>query len=262
MTTEDVYGLQVRQEGGMSKLARQLLRVHLIFMVIYGLSGVIQIIRALSGQGSKVEAHAAPSMPATRSPTDNMGSMEVFWDMGMMAAAIGLYFLLRQGIQTDNVQMISGLMYCDGCCVGCNCFIGFCGLVGVATMFGVKSYYEEEDTCACQGAVKDELSCAHPCSGCFDRARCYEEVGAFQESFGGDVAMMSFWSILTCFEMCLCLFAALQLSTARSKMNFEPFCRAAAPISIISTVVVGQPITGVGQPVQGQVVVTGPTKSV
>lgn len=282
MGSESVYGVQVSQHGGMARLARSLLHVHLVFMVVYTVTGLVQMVSALSQSALPSDGQAASYANTTMlemaktHPGDGM-----FLGFSFVGGSIALFFVVRFGIQTNSSEMITGAMACDGCCAVCNCFIGCCGVLGLFALFAIKASYDSMDVCACPSVQDSNRHCSDPCSTCFDVEKCQNDVQTFQEGYNESVAMSLFWTILFCIEMLLCTLATNRLAQAKRSMRITPFCIASAPSPqpVGMTMVIGQPggywtnasvqspqpvgtTVVIGQPVQGPVVMASPKVAV
>jgi len=261
MGTEGVYGVQVNQEGGMAKLARSLLHVHFVFLIVYTASGFVQMISALMASRTPVDgqpAHRTDFLQIARTSS----SSELFLGFCFIGGSIALFLVLRFGIQTNSLELITSVMACDGCCAMCNCFIGCCGLMGVFALFAVKQSYDTMDVCACQTAQDSARACSHPCSTCFDMDKCQRDVQTFRDDFGGSVFIALVWTVLFCAEMLLCAFAADRLVRAKRNMPLTPFCLCGLPPPQIAGIQVAPPgLGGMPQPMGTTVVVGQPVQS-
>lgn len=237
MTTEVVCGLQVNQAGGMARLARSLLKLHMCFMVIYLPSGVLAIVSALTrSENPELGVHGV-----MRIKTDLAG--EIFFGSLHIVLPIVAFFALRYAIRRDDRSLVTGLLCCDGCCSMCHCLLGALGLLVLGALVAGRSHLTPE-LCRCAQLMRfDVCDASNSCSHCFDERQCFVEVDRFQSNFGFLVSFTSLWTGLVCAQLLCCTLAAVRLSTARQRMIQFPFCRA-APLQGTGSVVVGPPIQG------------------
>jgi len=237
MSKENVYGLEINTYGDMATLARRLLTLHMGLLVLYFLSGPLAIGgAALSPRVMERKDHSSMSSLSNRN-----AEYEIPFGLLTMAGGVIMFVIVYKGINSDNKEMLTGTMFCDGCCAACNCLLGFCGCAGMATTCLLKAYFEEEDPCVCNGSIDlDDRGCVERCSVCFDTAKCRKEVAEFNDGFGVSMGFWTLWTLVVCIQMCLCALTAVRLSWARSNMKSTPFCK--EPPQIGGNVVVGAPV--------------------
>jgi len=234
MTTETVYGLQVNEAGGMARLAKSLQKLHLLFVVIYFFSGVLTIVNGLTGPEVRVQG----TIHIKKDPMH-----EVLSGFFNIVVSLIVFLALRYAIQSDDRRLMTGLMWCDGCCGMCHCLFGALGCLLVVALLAGREHVTPE-MCKCTQMVRfDVCDTSNACSYCFDEHKCYIGIDYFKNNFGLLFFLTSLWTILVCTEMICCTVAAVKLSTARQQMLQFSFCRATLPQGT-GCVVVGAPIQG------------------
>jgi len=246
---DNVYGLNVNRSGEMSKLAKTILNLHIIFVVAYFVTGLLSIIRGLTrtdspnlGEESRMGAQ-----------DNTMG--DILNGIMSIIGSILVFFVVRSAIQNDNRDMLTCTLFCDGCCAFCNCCLMILGGLGLVALILGKTYLTE-DLCKCESGIDVPCDAFDPqsnaCSVCFDYEKCIKDINVFQDSWGGFFAMTAIYTILVLAEMVCCIMAAMNLSKATNRMQNTPFCRA-APV-MMQQGMGQQGAVIVGQPVQGTVV--------
>jgi len=237
MSTESVYGLQVNQAGGMAKLAKTLLNLHMCFMVVYFVHGALALANAITPELPATHAEGMPNFAHVMHGNGGIGSALL-----NLALSMVVFMALRTAIRGDNKGLLSGVMFCDGCCTVCNCCLGVLGVLAIFSLCALNTVHED-DACKCAGTIQlNVCSNMDKCSHCFDEAKCRLDLERLHENFPLLTTLLAAFTALACVGMCCCAFAAMTLSTAQDKMQQYSFCRAAP--ADVGTAVVGVPIQG------------------
>lgn len=244
---ENVYGVHVNRAGEMSKLAKLILNLHIMFVVAYFVTGVLSIVRGLTRPET-------PDMGQQQSMAQENVTSDIVNGIISILGSIGVFFLVRFAIQRDQRDLIQCTLFCDGCCAACNCCLVVFGFLGIAALAAGKAFLTD-DLCECSSGITTQCNLANTyqsdaCSSCFDKPKCLQSIKEFQDGFGGAFVMLILYTLLVLAEMVCCIVAAVNLSRATNKMQSFPFCR--VPPS--KQTGMGQPNIIVGQPVVGTVV--------
>jgi len=231
-TTENVYGVNVNK--GMGKVAKTLLNLHMLFVVMYFITGVLQIAGGLFA--TKPQFHQEGSLNVQQDPMQ-----ELFSGMLSIVISMGMFFVVRMAIQKDSRDMIKGAMLCDGCCACCHCCIGFMFVLAFASLSAGKSYLTT-DLCVCQSTPKPLCDEHDACSSCFNAQGCRDGIQQFHETFPLMHSMVLILAVCSCAEMACCALAAHTLNRASIEMIQTPFCRTAPQVN--GSTVVGVPVQG------------------
>lgn len=245
---DNVYGLNVNRAGEMSKLAKTIMNLHILFVLAYFITGVLSIVRGLTRTEAPVYGEAQGG---------GMGQDSTMSDIlnGLLSigGAILMFFVVRMAIQGDNRDCIIFALFCDGCCAACNCCLVILMMLTIAGLMFGKAVLNVE-LCECSSDFTTQCDYANTqadaCSDCFDKPKCIQDIQGFHDSFGGFFVMVLVYSILVIAQMVCCIVAAVNLSKASNKMRSFPFC-VAAPINMQQGMQQG---VIVGQPVQGMVI--------
>jgi len=247
LPTEDVYGVPINKAGNMSKLAKTLLNMHVVFMLIYLVTGIIQVMNSMSPL----------SIGEQEANVNLVGNSEGTYSEALLGliVSIAVFTFLRKAIKDDNQEIMTGIMLCDGCCAGMTCLQGGCLFLGIAGIMIAKSAGRQvwyDDLCTCQGVPDNRAGCdkSGACCRYFDEQGCRKAVDEFHDGFAGMIILISIRAIVVCGLSMCCIFATMQLSAARDNMRAFPFCSSSlpgTPTVIGSTMIVG----GAGSVVMG-----------
>lgn len=253
MQKENVFGIQVNSPGP-AKLAKILLQVHMCFIALYCLSGVLSITSTFA-----IPAVIEDGRQEGRRGGEMQTAANTMWT-GFMSLVLPLavFSVVYFGLKSDSQVMVQAVMFLDGCCSLCACVMGGCQVLAISGFILFKAIIDAGDHCTCtaEGSkqYQEKISkphvrdCSEPCSACFKVDDCEKGIEDFNTAFP---LLMVFWSISVVFACCqagLCAFAAFKLMNAQGQMPLQPFCRdPPAPVTgatIGSTVVMGQPVVG------------------
>lgn len=265
LPTEDIYGVSVNKAGNMSKLAKTLLNMHVMFMLIYMVTGIIQVINSMTPlEVGEQEAN-----------TNLVGNSQGTYSEALLGliVSIAVFTFLRQAIKDDNQEIMTGIMLCDGCCAGMTCLQGGCLFLGIVGIIIAKSAGRQvwyDDLCTCQGVQDTSFTCdkSRVCCQYFDEQGCRKAVDEFHDGFAGMIILVGIRAIVVCGLSICCIYTTMQLAAARDNMRAFPFCRSSLPgipTVIGGTLVVGGPgsvVMGSPNPIaMGTVVVGHPVQA-
>lgn len=227
---EKVFGVQVNR-GVMSKLAKTILSMHILFMITYFIQGLVMILSTMTQVEPEFREEWEGEMILNEGR--NSGLAE-----GLLAilGSVGVFFLVRSAIQQDNKGLVTCMFFCDGACACCNFALGIVLVLGLVGLSAANKNLDEH--CHCNPTRPKSKACeVH-----FDNAGCTEAVQHFHDLYPVVMIFVLIILVLVCCELFCCAYTASHLSTASQKMVRTPFC--CTPSMDRGSIVVGEPVQG------------------
>mmetsp|Transcript_120609 Transcript_120609/g.346574 ORF Transcript_120609/g.346574 Transcript_120609/m.346574 type:complete len:260 (+) Transcript_120609:88-867(+) len=139
-----VFGLDIPDER-MAKIARTLLQAHAVVVCLCVTYGILECVEYFLLKDAVEDAQTYNASAAEENSFATGGLAVVFNMFLPLICPIGVFFIIRTGLKTNNASLIQIVSFLDGCC---SCCMG-CGiLIGVLTVIYVmneKTMAEEYD---------------------------------------------------------------------------------------------------------------------
>jgi len=145
-----VFGLDIPDER-MAKIARTLLQAHAVVVCLCVTYGILECVEHFLLKDAAEDAQMYDASAAEENSLATGGFFVVFNMFLPLICPVGVFFIIRTGLKTNNASLIQIVSFLDGCC---SCCMG-CGIVsGAFTVIAVmmeKTKAEEYDCSTHEG---------------------------------------------------------------------------------------------------------------